>query len=503
MDPTPPPNGQPIDHDLLYTSKIDASGRASWLRPCMSGFREGAVRLGLSQTPLKRVCAAAALGLILLGLCTGGAQTAAAAALFAAGLCLVLAAAAATAADNDLANLVQRHRLSSLAALGFVVYVLASAWISPVAATPGFVRALWHPLWAELSPGQGAISLAPYRTLEGLAAFFAPLAAFAVGALTVRDRDDRRLLGLLLTGAAVVFALLALYWFWSGGEDGERLMARLGSANSAATAFGVFALMLAARVLRLSRRPNPKALAQLPPRLRGLSFLFTAPATLSALALTLGCLLLTESRAGIASSVGAFALFGLLILWSRRGGDAANASRTAIAGVALLGVVLLALGGPIALNRMISFSEDAGIRQTLIDMHWRIFLERPWLGHGLNTFHQLNAHYLTPETWRDANFVGAVHNIYVQALEEVGVVGFALLALMLAPAVLRAGRAAARRRSGAEWAAAACAAMALALAHGFVDFGLQTPAIAALTLFCLGAFSNGERAAKPDAHNAK
>lgn len=453
------------------------------------------MRIHAPKNLLSRPGALVALGLTFAAMCSGGAQTAAGAALLATGLCVVLTLATATASATAVLLAAQRHWLSLLAAMAFVTYVLASAWIGAPETTPAFFSAAWHPLWREFGAEQGAISISPYRSVEGLIAYFAPASAFAIGALTIREREDRRAASALLVGFAGALALISLYWLWADSAvQQQRLDARLGSANAAATLFGVLALMIAARLLRIVRRPNTHALQQIPLRLRFMSAVFLAPVTMSVLAVMLGCLLLTGSRAGIAATAAAFVIFALLIWAPWRTGKTRAPRAEVLVSIAIIMAVLFIFGGQIVLGRMLSINQDAGIRQTLFEMHWGIFLERPWLGHGLNTFHELNAHYLTPETWRDAGYVGAAHNIYLQALEEVGIVGLVLFALMVLPPFIRAGWAAASKRPGSEWSAAAFAATALALAHGYVDFGLQVPAIAALVMFCLGAFSGGQPA---------
>lgn len=440
-----------------------------------------------SQDVIGRLGAMVALGLITVGLCFGGAQSAANAALLAALLSAALILVAANARAEALIALVNRHWLPILASVCFITYTTATAWIATDDFAP--LREYWHPFWRQFGFDHGAISISPYRTLEGVAALFAPLAAFALGALTIHSREDRRALSTLVLIFAALFGALSLYWLLTGADT--RLEAQFGSANAAATTLGVFALLLAARLVRATRKPSDYVLSQ-PPQLRPLLLPLTAPFTFVVLALTLACLLLTGSRAGILATTAAFAIFGVLV-WApwRRATGAAQLSRGAIFAVAILAAVLIVSGGQMLFSRMLHVGADASVRATLLDMHWQIFLQRPLLGHGLNTFHELNAHYLTIATWRDAGDVGSVHNIYVQALEEVGIIGFALLSLMLAPTMLRAGISAATKSSGSEWAAAAFAAATLALIHGVVDFGLQTPAIAALIMFCLGAFANG------------
>ncbi|WP_135211405.1 O-antigen ligase family protein [Vitreimonas flagellata] len=440
-----------------------------------------------SHDVIGRLGAMVALGLITAGLCLGGAQSAANAALLAVLLSAALILVAANARAEALIALVNRYWLPILAAVCFITYTTATAWIATDDFAP--LRDYWHPFWRQFGFDHGAISISPYRTLEGVAALFAPLAAFALGALTIHTREDRRVLSTLVLIFAALFGVLSLYWLLTGVDT--RLEAQFGSANAAATTLGVFALLLAARLVRATRKPSDYVLAQ-PAQLRPLLLPLTAPFTFVVLALTLACLVLTGSRAGILATAAAFVIFGVLV-WApwRRTAGAAQLSRGAIFAVAILAVVLIVSGGQMLFSRLLQVGADAGVRATLLEMHWQIFLQRPLLGHGLNTFHELNAHYLTIATWRDAGDVGSVHNIYVQALEEVGIIGFVLLSLMLAPTMLRAGISAATKSSGSEWAGAAFAAATLALIHGVVDFGLQTPAIAALIMFCLGAFANG------------
>ena len=54
------------------------------------------------------------------------------------------------------------------------------------------------------------------------------------------------------------------------------------------------------------------------------------------------------------------------------------------------------------------------------------------------------------------------------------------------------------KRSGAIWRAGAFSAFAVVLLQGFVDFGLQTPALAALLSFYLGAATSNGASAPSD-----
>jgi O-antigen ligase len=228
-------------------------------------------------------------------------------------------------------------------------------------------------------------------------------------------------------------------------------------------------------------RPSARAAAG-----RWLSFIYAAPITTAALAFVIACLFLTGSRAGLASLAGAFLLFFALIrprAAPRWGPDAAIWMIAAISGVLLL------VAGDFLLGRLMSVDIDADARRLMIESHWKAFLDRPLFGHGLNTFHEINLHYTDMETWRALNPIGAAHNVFVQTLEENGVFGAALFALMLAPPLWRAFQIVRMGAPGAEWAAAALAAFVFAFTHGLVDFGMQVPATAATLAYALGAFA--------------
>jgi len=152
--------------------------------------------------------------------------------------------------------------------------------------------------------------------------------------------------------------------------------------------------------------------------------------------------------------------------------------------------MLIYAGGHVALGRSYRTEADFAERASLWQTHWQAFLDRPLIGHGLNTFRDINAHYATPEHWAALHVVGAAHNIYIQALEETGLIGMALFTAMLAGPLWRAFRQAVHGGRGAELAAGVIGATVMCLMHGLVDFGLQTPAIAALLAYSLASSAN-------------
>jgi O-antigen ligase len=398
-------------------------------------------------------------------------------------LCLALIAAPAA----RVRAVIGAHALTLASAFGFVLLALASTL--PIGFWPWPLQA---PL-SELRGADAALSLAPYRTIEGIAGFGAVLACLILGALCGAKRKEREWLASSLGVFTIGFALWALFVIPESGS--RRLDARLGSANTAATLFGVLWVFASATYLRALRHAKAGSLA------RAGRAIAAAPVSTAAALLAVICLGLTLSRGGfLAAAAGASVLFAATSLRAVRPfwGKAVilAAMLVAIAGVCLFVFFVRAeiAGGGLGTDINVT------TRQTLMAVQWEAFLERPLLGYGLNTYHDLSALKATPENWEAIRTAGAAHNIYLQALAETGLIGvFFLTAAVLGPLV-QAWRNLMGDR-GAESSAAVLAIAALVLVHGLVDFGLQTPAIAALVAFIAGAFVTPSRLDLAAAHS--
>jgi O-antigen ligase len=329
-------------------------------------------------------------------------------------------------------------------------------------------------------------SLSPYRTIEGVAAFGAPVAAFGLGVFSSSDREQRSWNARTLLLFAIAFSAWGLITY--NPAEALRLSAHLGSANTAACIYGMLAVFSAACLARAALRKGWQDAPSMSEHLSGLAR--ASPLAVAALVMSLACVALTLSRGGIAAAAAGFAVLMtcLIVREGRTPGRRAAFYLTAFGALlAIAGYVMFkrnALSAA-ALNGRgdaVSFED----RQILIEIYWRAFLDRPAFGHGVNTYHEISTLAADPQTWEALRSSGSVHNIYVQALAESGAIGAALLGLAFLVPLWRGFR---RAFSGDEWAAGAVAMSVLCLAQGLVDFGLQTPAIAALWAFCLGAFA--------------
>lgn len=432
---------------------------------------------------------AAALIVILAGLIARGADGPTSASLFACALAAILAAALLVQTNRTSARLLRDQWPVLLLGLTFIAFGLARAYIftpAPSGVPPSF----WHPIWAQTNQAGVSASIAPFRALDAAASFAGIGAAYLIGALNSERRALRDLCGRGLVALGLAWSAFALVYSVAGAESfAGRLTAGMASPNVAAAAAAVLLLLIAAQALRGARGKLQHTSAKQP---RGAALLLTAPASFVAIALLLTVLLLTGSRSGVAALAAAFICFAALALPSRPD-HARGGTRATLLALAALAVLLIVFGGAIAFDRFAQLPTELDERAPLISAHWRAFLERPWLGHGFGAFHEINAHIAKPENWNALRTVGAAHNIFIQALEENGIIGFALLVGAVATPLARAVLVALRTGSGAEWAAGATAALVFCLLQGLVDFGLQTPAVAALIAFALGLFARPRR----------
>ncbi len=142
----------------------------------------------------------------------------------------------------------------------------------------------------------------------------------------------------------------------------------------------------------------------------------------------------------------------------------------------LFGAVLL-LGGDESLLRGVGLSNPDDItngRSHFWSVAWRIFLDYPLLGAGLDSFAFAFTGY---DTWNGIYRVEQAHNDYLQILADAGILGFVCVAafiLLLFKQSLRVIRQTTDsfRRDTAIGALAGCCGI---LIHSFFDFPLRTP----------------------------
>jgi O-antigen ligase len=323
-------------------------------------------------------------------------------------------------------------------------------------------------------------SAALLETIKLLGVACAFLAGVAVGA---QDGRARRFLAgtALLTGLYALYAVAAFKLapqrlvFEPKIMFPDRLTATFFSPNSAASLLGVGATLCAATVFgglaqdrSTQARRNGRYLA--------------AAAALAGLA-CLSALVLTASRGGAASTGAGLAgvvMAGLLANRRKLGPRAVIVA--ALTALALVGVFLLSGKGLTTRLGAVHFDD----RAMLFREHWRAFQERPVFGWGLGSFDAVNKTRLSPDTYRFLWTVRAAHNVYLQWLEEAGVVGAALMWSAIAAVFAGIVRGLIVRQRARIWLWGIVGASAVLLLHGLTDYALQNPSIADAWAMALG-----------------
>jgi O-antigen ligase len=340
-----------------------------------------------------------------------------------------------------------------------------------------------HPFWAWTGARE-AITLDRDATIRewiklgGLAALF--VTGLMIGA------DDRRaiLFFKVMLFAGVAFALWAFFIYISDAgaapegvvQRNPRLHASFQSANSAAVVMGGIAILALAALIR-----SIKEIAHRSPGMAPLieQFISRTPTALIALLLSLIALLLTASRGGISASLMAMLVF---IGWELSRGRSRTGSAKNTVGVLLLAIALLLFAfvssGDLFFQRMSLASWGDASRNITFSTHWQAILAAPWSGYGMGSFYLVNDMMMNPGNWPAIHKLGAMHNVYLQWLEEGGVIGAALMWSTLVCIIWTTLTGLRRRHRKRTWIRAVLCVSLLFLVHGLVEYGLQVPSIA-------------------------
>lgn len=268
-------------------------------------------------------------------------------------------------------------------------------------------------LWSSLFWAAGTEDLYTlYNEARTLVLMLAFLAVTAFYATRVKQFPLllARCLGLIVGAAAVI----SLAWFYSthpitdlGGLESRAVGIGLaGHPIDSAVTYGLVAVLLMFALF--SGPPGAKVRAW--------------PWSL-ALVAVLAFIAMTQTR-GVILSLAVVAGLGLILQKNRR--------LLLILGIlagAALGVALLSMHHP---EGMVGFERRFGVRWEIWQVALGLICERPWFGFGLNEHQTL---YLS-----HGGFEGVAHSLYLENLLFGGVVGTALLGLLLAAALRQAWR---------------------------------------------------------------
>lgn len=293
---------------------------------------------------------------------------------------------------------------------------------------------------------------------------------------------------LALNWSLLAFCLLTLFAFVTDAgpagarehvEFDGRLSGFFGSPNTGATLFGISMLLASGRILQRLSASNLNRLTR-----RDRIYYFAQSEYVSfALFIIAGiCLVLTVSRAGIFISL--FCIIGLVILevvrLSRKGAlGFLRRKRVLIPvgfGVSLL--MIMALTGDINPYASEALLHNSSSRLKLYDTYVGIWLERPWIGHGLGSFNALNASHTTLENAPYLVTIGAAHNVVLQWLVQQGLIGtlimVGVLGVVFYPMLGAIKKQASLPR---HFLRSTLAVTLLVFGHGMVDYALEIPSV--------------------------
>lgn len=421
--------------------------------------------------------AAAGLGLIFIAHLAYGALKVEASLLAVGASALLLLACLATPAIRR--DLLRVRGLALPAALFGLVLLAGLLSLTPLG--PAGV----HPVWAFVGVSPGSATIDRSATTLELIKLLGLGCLFLVGAATGAADGRARTAVNLMIALSAIFGLWAFFNFTTGVQyqtQRGRLEGTLMSPNTAGTFFAMMVIVTLGPLLR---------------DLRGVSAgqaLQKATGYWAALIILVGCLLATASR-GAALGTGVSVISLLVILFFAGRVRLGRVTLIMLAAVVAAMVALYFVGERLV-ERFSTFEEHADGRLEMFAMHWRAFLASPLGGYGLGTFDTIHRLLLDASTFSSMWTVRATHNVYLQWLEEAGLLGavpmFGAIAAVITISLVRG-----LRRTRMTYVLFALVAANLAvLVHGFSDFALQTPSIALMWSYLLGlqfAMSQGSQ----------
>jgi O-antigen ligase len=252
-----------------------------------------------------------------------------------------------------------------------------------------------------------------------------------------------------------------------------RLISSFFSANSAALELSL-ALMTAGGVAIAEfreRRPNFSGTNR--------ESLLGWVAALAA-ALSLVALALTRSRSGIFLTAATPAL-GLLIFRAK------TRKRFFYMG---LPAAVLALCVMLAslFTRLGATAGDFGGRMDIYRAHLQAAIDRPILGHGFGAFAFVSRSQINELNFLALYNVGAMHNVYLQWLEQAGFIATGTMLATYAWVMIKLfSHANIGRRTSVYWVRAALLCMGVALGQGLLDFGFEHYSIVLMMALIVGS----------------
>ena len=189
---------------------------------------------------------------------------------------------------------------------------------------------------------------------------------------------------------------------------------------------------------------------------------------------------LTRSRSGILMTAVAV-LLGLLMFGFK------NRRALLYRGLPIAAFAVVAMVVASA-SRLGAAGDDLSFRLQIYQAHLSAALDRPLLGHGFGSFSNVNRRLTTAENFPALFNINALHNVYLQWMEQAGWIATGAMAVCLGLVLWRVVREARRgRRASVYWLRSAVLVTVVALGQGLLDFGFEHYSIATTLSLILGA----------------
>lgn len=354
-----------------------------------------------------------------------------------------------------------------------------------------------HPAWAKAARAlgealPGAIALDPGVGAHQAMKLLAYGGVFFLAFALCRDRRRARWAFIALAAVGLAYAAYGLFAMFAGYKTilgvvpsaySRSVTSTFINRNSYAT-YGGLCVIIAMGPLLSELRHVMRSGASPITLLRTVSEEATPVFYISALAIATGVMavILTGSRAGVASLLLGFAVFGLGMLIVRDLGLRAFVMLIGT-GALCVAAALVISGGFLAERVSDGMEQDA--RWVLFEIGRQVAGERPLVGHGLGGFPAAFNGALHAPPGFDA-YVDFAHNSYLELAVEGGIPALLISLALVGMAVGICITGLFSRSRGTNFAIAAIAGAALIAGHSMVDFSLQMPAVAVTFMLMLG-----------------
>jgi O-antigen ligase len=335
------------------------------------------------------------------------------------------------------------------------------------------IKSAVHPIWAYSGISPGKISVDPSSTIVEIIKLLGLGCLFLAGTATgISGRRVRYAINIaLIFGAALGVWSVVGHLTHTIYETSWRLEGHFMNPNTAGTFFAVL-LVISLTKISPSLKARSKDRALLLSLYGSVALLFVV------------CLLMTQSRGAVAG-----ALAGMLFVAVAGLTDGGVRQRRSVwIGLAVSAVVLVALffAGNQLIDRFLETNRDAVTRSEIWRLHLEAFQAAPWFGYGLGTSETVNKTLISASTFATLWNIRSILNVYLQWLEQAGVIGAAPMFLTIVAIIVQALAGWARGQR-LRWALTGLIAVDIVfLVHGGSDFGLEASSMAMMWAYILG-----------------